>query len=103
MKLLLFKSKTCGICKLFEPQIKIVAEKLGIDLIPIDVEENENFNLWTNVSTIDLLNKFDIRSAGKLLFLLNENDENGAMILFERPQKSDDLLKKINELINSNK
>ena len=103
MKLLLFKSKTCGICKLFEPQVKEAAKQLNIDPIFVDVEENENFNLWSNVSTLDLLNKFDIRSSGKLLFLLNENDENGAMILFERPQKAQDLVKRIEDLINSNK
>ena len=103
MKLLLFKSKTCGICKLFEPQVKAAAEQLNINPIFVDVEESETFNLWSSVSTLDLLNKFGIRSAGKLLFLLDETKEDGPMILFERPQKAQDLVKRIKDLINSNK
>ena len=99
MKLILFKSKTCGICKLLEPQVRKAAETLEIEPTFVDVGEDEKFQLWKELTTKDLLEKFDIRSAGKLVFLADDTKEDGPMILFERPQKAEDLLKSINGLI----
>jgi thiol-disulfide isomerase/thioredoxin len=42
-KIVLFKSPTCGPCKLFAPVLKGVAEKVGAEYVEIDVTSEEGF------------------------------------------------------------
>lgn len=42
-KLILFKSPTCGPCKLFAPVVKEAAEKLEAEYIEMDVSSDEGF------------------------------------------------------------
>ena len=98
MKLLLFKSKTCGPCKMFEPQIIKASTETGVDYIPIDVEENNMYHFWKDLSTKDLIEKFSIQSSGILIFLVDENIENGPMVIFERPCAAVNIIKTINDM-----
>ena len=99
MKLLLFKSKTCGPCKMFEPQILKAAETTGVEYIPVDVAENETFHFWKDLTTVDLLEKFSINSSGVLVFLLDETKEDSPTIMFNKPTKAENIIERINELI----
>ena len=98
MKLLLFKSKTCGPCKMFEPQIIKASKETSVEYIPIDVEEDDTYHLWKYLTTKDLLEKFAIKSSGILVLLMNENIENGPMVEFERPCAAASIIKTINDM-----
>jgi len=100
MKLLLFKSKTCGPCKMFEPQIVKASNETGIKYIPIDVEENNIYHFWKDLTTKDLLEKFAIQSSGILVLLINETIEDGPTVMFERPCPADHIIKIINDKRN---
>lgn len=93
--ILLFKSKTCGPCKMFEPQLKEVCEELNINYYPIDVEESESFNFWKELTTSELIEKFGIISSGKAVYLHSADVENGPTIIFERPKRACDIKKDI--------
>lgn len=98
MKLILFKSKTCGPCKMFEPQILKASEETGIEYIPVDVEENNTYHFWKDLTTEDLLKKFAIRSSGILVFLLDETKEDKPTIIFDRPCPASNIIKMINNM-----
>ena len=98
MKLLLFKSKMCGPCKMFEPQILKASEETGVEYIPIDVEEDNVYHLWKDLTTKELLNKFAIRTSGILVFLTDETIEDKPMVMFERPCAAANIVKTINEM-----
>ena len=98
MKLLLFKSKTCGPCKMFEPQVIKASEETGVEYIPVDVEEDDEFYLWKKLTTKELLEKFAIQSSGMLVFLIDEAKENGPMVLFERPCAAANIVRTINDM-----
>ena len=93
--ILLFKSKMCGPCKMFEPQLKEVCETLNIDYIPVDVEENETFKLWNDLTTQELINKFGITSSGKAVYLHTAEIEDGPTIIYERPKRAADIINDI--------
>lgn len=93
--ILLFKSKSCGPCKMFEPQLKEVCETLNINYIPVDVEESNVFELWKNVSTAELIEKFAITSSGKAVFLQTAEVEDGPTIIYERPKRAADIIRDI--------
>jgi thiol-disulfide isomerase/thioredoxin len=42
-KLVIFKSPTCGPCKLFAPMVKQAAETIGAEYVEIDVSTDEGF------------------------------------------------------------
>jgi thiol-disulfide isomerase/thioredoxin len=90
--ILLFKSKMCGPCKMFEPQLKEVCETLNIDYIPVDVEENCIFKLWKDLTTQELINKFGISSSGKAVYLHTAETEGGPTIIYERPKRAADII-----------
>ena len=72
MELVIFKSPTCGPCKLFAPQCKQAAETLNIDYREVDV---------TDESGAKEAEKFLINNSGVALLL-----DNGTEVLrFERP------------------
>lgn len=98
MKLLLFKSKTCGPCKMFEPQILKASQETGVDYIPIDVEENNTYHLWKDLTTKELLEKFGITSSGTLIILSNETVEDSQMVEFSRPCAAANIIKTINDM-----
>ena len=98
MKLLLFKSKMCGPCKMFEPQIIKASSETNVEYIPIDVEEDNTYHLWKDLTTKELLEKFAIKSSGILVLLMNENVENGPMVEFERPCAASNIIKTIEEM-----
>ena len=101
MKLLLFKSKMCGPCKMFEPQIIKASTEANVEYIPVDVEENNTYHLWKDLTTKELLEKFAIKSSGILILLMNENAENGPMVEFERPCAAANIIKTIEEMKNA--
>lgn len=96
--ILLFKSKTCGPCKMFEPQLKDVCTTLNINYIPVDVEETEEFNLWKNLTTSELIEKFAVSSSGKAVYLDDISNENCMMLVYERPKKAADIIKDIQNI-----
>ena len=62
-KLILFKSPTCGPCKLFAPVVKSAAEKLEAEYIEIDVSSDEGF---------ELAKKYGIRNSGSAVYEIDE-------------------------------
>ena len=98
--ILLFKSKTCGPCKMFEPQLKQVCETLNINYIPVDVEESEEFNLWKKMTTRELIEKFGIMSSGKAVYLNDTDKEDGPTIIYDRPKRAADIIKDIEAMNN---
>jgi len=98
MKLLLFKSKTCGPCKMFEPQVIKASAETGVEYVPIDVEESNTYHFWKDLTTNDLLEKFAIKSSGILILLMNEDVEDGPMVEFERPCAASNIVKTINDM-----
>ena len=98
MKLLLFKSKTCGPCKMFEPQVIMASKETNVEYIPIDVEEDNTYHLWKDLSTKDLLEKFSIQSSGVLVLLKDENKEDCYTVRFERPTAASNIIKTINDM-----
>lgn len=93
--MLLFKSKSCGPCKMFEPQLKEVCEKMNIEYIPVDVEESGTFKLWTDLTTSELIEKFSITSSGKAVYLSTAEVEDGPTIIYERPKRAADIIKDV--------
>ena len=93
--ILLFKSKMCGPCKMFEPQLNQVCESIGINYIPVDVEESEVFDLWKKVTTKELIEKFGIMSSGKAVYIKDTTKEDSPTIIYERPKRAADIIKDI--------
>ena len=88
----------CGPCKMFEPQIIKASSETNVEYIPIDVEEDNTYHLWKDLTTKELLEKFAIKSSGILVLLMNENVENGPMVEFERPCAASNIIKTIEEM-----
>jgi thiol-disulfide isomerase/thioredoxin len=72
MELVIFKSPTCGPCKLFAPQCKQAADTLNINYREVDV---------TNEDGVKEAKKFSITSSGIALLLDNGNE----VLRFDRP------------------
>ncbi len=71
MELKLFKSPTCGPCKMFEPQLKQAAKECNINLSICDVTTDEG---------LVEANKFNITNSGQAI-LINDNN----IILYRWP------------------
>ena len=62
-KLILFKSPTCGPCKLFAPVVKSAAEKLEAEYIEIDVSSDDGF---------EIAKKYGIRNSGSAVYEIDD-------------------------------
>lgn len=93
--ILLFKSKMCGPCRMFEPQLKAACEECGVQYIPVDVEENETFTLWKPFTTSELIQHFSITSSGRAVYIHDSDDENSQIVWFNKPTKKDEIIRNI--------
>ena len=71
-ELLLFKSPTCGPCKLFAPVCKQVADQLGITLIEVDVSTPDG---------LAIAKEYQISHSGCALY----KESNEVKYRWERP------------------
>ena len=62
-KIVLFKSPTCGPCKLFAPVCKQVAEQINVEYEEIDV---------TTTDGLDFAKKYNITHSGCALYFEND-------------------------------
>jgi len=96
-KIILFKAPTCGPCKMFQPQI----EK-AVELYNLENKEKQIIFELCDVSTDDGLafaNKYGIESSGEAI-LVDVCDIETPLIIWHRPQASDDILNSISARIN---
>jgi thiol-disulfide isomerase/thioredoxin len=75
MKIILFKSDTCGPCKLFQPQCEEAAKTLSATFEAVDVNSDDN---------IDKCRRYNVMSSGIAIVLNGDNDEN-LIYQFDRP------------------
>jgi thiol-disulfide isomerase/thioredoxin len=71
-KIVLFKSPTCGPCKLFAPVCKQVAEQVQVEYEEIDV---------TTESGLAIAKQYNISHSGCALYIV----DNEVKITWERP------------------
>ena len=82
-KIILFKSPTCGPCKLFAPVCKQVAEQLNINFEEIDVTTTEG---------LAIAKQYNITHSGCALYIV----DNEVKITWERPVPPAKMLSDLN-------
>lgn len=85
--ILLFKSPTCGPCKMFQPQLEIAVknftnEAAELELSFVDVSTDEGVNIAED---------YEITSSGTAILFLNTEPKN-ILFQWDRPKKSDDII-----------
>ena len=84
-KIILFKSPTCGPCKLFGPMVKQAAETIGAEYVEIDVSTDEGY---------EFASKNGIHRSGCAWYEV----DGEVKLKWEQPVPADKLVSDINSL-----
>lgn len=84
-KLILFKSPTCGPCKMFEPQLKKLAEAINAEYTFVDV---------TTESGLEHAKLYHVTHSGEALLMVNDE----VKVRWNRPNAFEKLFAEVKEV-----